>query len=173
MSEEYFADVKARNSVDYVLRSTQQHHIQLSMMADQKASMLLGASAIILTLIFNNLKAGQPALWMIVLGICVLFAAVFALLAVMPAVKGARWKHPNWLFFSTFARLDEETWLKTMSDLLKDDAKVYHAICNEIYQLGMILNEKKYKYLRYSYRTFLLGITLAAVSVLLDVIFFA
>ncbi len=170
MKQEPFADIKARNASDYLLRSTQQHHIQLSTMADQKASMLLGISAIILTLIFNNLKDGPPALWMMLLGPCILLAAIFALVAVMPAVKGFAWRTPNWLFFSTFAALDEDAYGAKMAEILKDDASVYHALTNEIYQLGIVLHSKKYKYLNYSYRTFLFGIIIASLSVVVEML---
>ena len=60
-----FAAVPERNTGDVLLRTTQQHHVQLSVMADTKANILITVSSIILTLILGkmsdpNLRAAAP-----------------------------------------------------------------------------------------------------------------
>ena len=51
--ENRFGGVKTRSSVDYMLRTTQQHHVELSKMADQKASILVGASLALIGINFG------------------------------------------------------------------------------------------------------------------------
>jgi hypothetical protein len=158
-----YADIKARSCVDYMLRSTQQHHVQLSMMADQKAHILLGAAAIILTMILNQMKSGAMQWWMMVLGLGVLGSAVFAILAIMPGYKNKKWQNPNYLFFANFSLLEPEEYMQKMGEIIRDDGKVYKAIVNEIYQLGQVLYFRKYRYLKLSYRLFLAGMLLCTV----------
>lgn len=159
---ELFKEVKARNCVDYLLRNTQQHHVQLSAMADQKANILLGVAAIILTLILGNFKQGDLQIWGMVLGFFVLLSAIFALMAIMPTLKRDKWPQPNWLFFGAFAPLDADQYKQKMAEIMKDDALVYEAIVNEIYQLGQVLHFHKYRYMKYSYQLFLAGLLLAS-----------
>ena len=49
-----FEKVKASNSIDHMLRTTQQHHVQLSFMADQKANIIIAFSSVLLTISFAN-----------------------------------------------------------------------------------------------------------------------
>ncbi len=161
-SEELFKEVRARNCVDYMLRNTQQHHVQLSAMADQKANILLGVAAIILTLILGNFKEGALQIWAMVLGFFVLLSAIFSLFAIMPGFKSRKWQHPNLLFFGVSANLQLEQYKEKMADIMKDDALVYDAIVNELYQLGQVLYFHKYRYMKYSYQLFLAGLVLAA-----------
>jgi hypothetical protein len=162
-STHLYADIKARGCVDYMLRSTQQHHVQLSSMADQKAHILLGVAAIILTMILNYMKTGGWQWWLMVLGLGVLSSAVFAILAIMPSYKNKKWHKPNYLFFTSFARLDPEEYMQKMGEIIRDDARVYETIINEIYQMGQVLHFRKYRYLKFSYRLFLAGMLLCTV----------
>lgn len=163
-----FSEIRARGCVDYLLRSTQQHHVQLSGMADQKAHILLGVAAIILTIIMSNTRDGRLPVWGLLLGGFVLLSAVFALLAIMPSLSHKKWQRPNWLFFASFSSLSSEEYMKKMAEILADDAKVYEAAVNEIYQIGQVLYHRKYRFLGYSYRLFLAGIILGSCSWLLE-----
>src|SRR5436305_14962917 len=59
-----FEDVHARSSVDNLLRTVQQHHVQLSLMADTKASILITNSSIVLTIALSRSNEAhlRPAL---------------------------------------------------------------------------------------------------------------
>jgi hypothetical protein len=48
-----------RNSIDHLLRSTQQYHIFLSGMADKKACLLIAAASVMLTIIFGRISNGE------------------------------------------------------------------------------------------------------------------
>ena len=66
---ELFAQVPERNTGDQFLRTTQQHHVTLSAMADTKASIIITVSSIVLTLSMGKLD--QPELRISVLTLTV------------------------------------------------------------------------------------------------------
>ena len=53
MFEEQLTTLPPRSSVIYMLRNTQQHHVHLSAMADQKASILIGLILTFLTTLLS------------------------------------------------------------------------------------------------------------------------
>ena len=46
----------------YMVRTMQQHHVQLSIMADQKANMLIGATFVVLTLAIGQSQSSSFSL---------------------------------------------------------------------------------------------------------------
>jgi len=153
-------EVEPRSSIVYLLRTTQQHHVNLSIMADQKANILIGASFILLTILFNNFQKGHDSIAVVALICFTLLAAFFAVLAVMPAISlgGKKVKRAaNPLFFGSFVHLSYDQYLIEMKKILQGDAQVYGAMATDIYQLGQVLYKKKYRYLGYSYRIFIVG----------------
>jgi hypothetical protein len=64
LEEEYemnFEKVRASNAIDYMLRTTQQHHVQLSFIADQKTNIIIAFSSVLLIfllLIIHLIKYG-------------------------------------------------------------------------------------------------------------------
>jgi uncharacterized membrane protein YbhN (UPF0104 family) len=58
--ERLFAAIPERNTSDCLLRTMQQHHVQLSVMADTKANIIITISSIVLTLALGRL--GDPLL---------------------------------------------------------------------------------------------------------------
>jgi len=162
--------IKSRVSVDQMLRTTQQHHVQLSQMADQKASLLFGIEALILTITIRDILTADFSYWALILAVSILISVVFALLAVMPSVHPPKYdpKNPDWLFFSAFAHLKQEEYMEKMWAICEDDTEVYSAIMRDIYNLGRVLHFKKYRFLRISYIVFLSGLILTVVIALLE-----
>ena len=168
--EQYsFKTVEARNTFDYMLRTSQQAHLQLSMMADQKASILLGAEVVMLTLLFGRLGPEKVDSWVFVLAGFVFLSAIFALMAVMPKYKidldGI--SNPNWLFFAFSAQLSPQEYRKKIAHIAQQDARIYETIVNDIHQMGSVLYKKKFRFLNLSYKTLLLGIATTFVMVLI------
>ena len=162
--------IKARVAIDQMLRTTQQHHVQLSQMADQKASLLFGIEALILTITIRDILTVHLTYWAVALALTILISVIFALLAVMPTVRPPRYdpKYPDWLFFSSFAHMEEEDYLEKMWAICQDDSQVYGAIMRDIYNLGRVLHFKKYRFLRISYLIFLSGLITTFVIAMLE-----
>jgi hypothetical protein len=167
-AERPFADVPERSSGDHLLRLLQQHHVQLSTMADTKANIIITVSSIVLTLVLG--RAGDPELRLgvIVLGSFTLVALLLAILAVLPKFRGTRKLQGvlppgfNLLFFGHFTGLDQQRYLREMAAAMQPGA-AYETVVRDVYVLGQYLAQHKYPYLRWSYLFFLSGFLLASV----------
>lgn len=148
----------------HLIRTTQTIHVQLSQMADQKASLLMGATFVIFTIAIGQAKGGHTALPLQILGAFAFFSAVFAILAVLPA-SSVRSRGPlNLLFFGSFTQLDEADYVERMVAMLGADESVYRAMAHDIYQNGAVLARKKYRLLGYAYRILLAGLIASALA---------
>ena len=166
-----FAAVPERNTGDVILRTTQQHHVQLSVMADTKANLLITVSSIVLTLVLGKLEdaALRPA--MLTLGAFILLSLLLAVIAVLPKYRPLRLApdaelppHFNLLFFGHFAELSRERFLGEVAKAMKSDGSVYETMAIDLYSIGVYLSRHKYFYLRLSYLFFLGGFVFACLA---------
>jgi hypothetical protein len=145
----------------HLLRTTQQIQYQLSQMADQKASMLLGITFVIFTIAVGQARSGgsaPPAL--LILGAAAFGAALLTVLAVLPSTKapsGAAGSD-NILFFGAFTKMSQDEYVATLLGTVADTQSVYEAFARDIYQNGRVLAAKKYRLLGYAYRVLLAGL---------------
>ena len=164
MSEEagqQFAGVRARSSVDNILRTIQQHHVQLSLMADTKASILITISSIVLTIALS--RSGDPRLRPALLTIAVssLISLLLAIIAVLPTFRLRRGTSANLFFFGHFASMSEADFMDQMARTLEGDEALYTAAVRDIHSLGVYLYRKKYRFLRLAYIALLSGFIIA------------
>ncbi|WP_439534037.1 Pycsar system effector family protein [Polymorphobacter sp.] len=155
----------------YMLRTMQQQHMTLSAMADQKANMLLGVSSVVLALVVRegSMARFHPA--MIILTVTVFLAALCCLLAVLPSIgrppAPVQPVQPNMLFFGVFTEFDEEAFHRHMQGIMGSDEAIYRAMIRDVYQQGLVLKRKKYRFLGYAYRVFIVGLVLTFVALLI------
>ncbi|MBN8482710.1 MAG: hypothetical protein J0L88_14095 [Xanthomonadales bacterium] len=165
-----YADIPERNTADNVLRTAQQHHVQLSTMADTKANIIITVSSIVLTLSLGRLNDPELRTGVLILAGFTLVALLLAILAVLPKYRPIRLRdealppHFNLLFFGHFAELPRERYLAEMNRVLMPDGTPYAIWAADIYSLGTYLAHHKYRYLRYSYLFFLAGFVLACIE---------
>jgi hypothetical protein len=155
------------NSI-HMVRTTQQIHVQLSAMADHKASILMGATFVIFTITIGQARNMTAPLALLILGAAAFFSAVFAVLAILPATHYKQTGPINLLFFGSFTRLTEEQYLEEALDRMKTDEGFYRTMLRDIYQNGVVLERKKYRLLGYAYRIFLFGLTASFGAFLFD-----
>ena len=148
----------------HMVRTSQQIHVQLSQMADQKASILMGATFVIFTIAIGQAHDGRAALPILILGGFAFFSAVFAVLAILPATRVRNTGPVNLLFFGSFARLEQDDYVDRVIDVLGADEAVFRTMASDIYQNGTVLARKKYRLLGYAYRILLVGLTCSAVA---------
>ena len=166
--EALFADVKGRNTADYLIRTAQQHHVHMSAMADTKANIIITVSSIVLTLSLGRLNEPSIQQSAVVLMAFTLIALLLAVLAVLPKYRPIATKKDslpasfNVMFFGHFAALEREQFYAEMAHALRSDPATYHALANDLYSLGYYLAKHKYRYLRFSYLVFLTGFIAAA-----------
>lgn len=165
-----FQSVAERNTADVILRTAQQHHVQLSTMADMKANILLTVSSIVLTLSVSRLNDPELRVAMAVLAGFTLFALFLAVLAVLPKYRPIRLKDPeaplppgfNLLFFGHFAELSRERFEREIANHMQGQGNIYRTMARDLYGLGFYLSRFKYRYLRLSYLFFLSGFVLSS-----------
>jgi hypothetical protein len=152
----------------HLLRTTQQIQYQLSQMADQKASMLLGITFVIFTIAVGQSRNGPPQPALLILGGAAFMAAVLTVLAVLPAIKAppAPGKTDNILFFGAFTQMPEADYVALLLDTITDPRAVYEAFARDIYQNGKVLAAKKYRLLGYAYRVLVAGLAASLVAFL-------
>jgi hypothetical protein len=161
-----FSNVPPRPNADNLLRTAQQHHVQLSVMADTKASILITISSIVLTIALS--RSGDPQLRpaLLTLAAACLISLLLAIIAVLPTFAGPRANSRrgmtrNILFFGHFASMSEQEYLAAMERILSSDALIYETAVRDIHSLGIYLYRKKYRFLRFAYVALLVGFILA------------
>ncbi len=151
----------------HLMRTMQQHHVTLSAMADQKASIIIGVNSVVFALVVKE-AATNPTL--LVLAASSGLAAVLCMLAVLPKLDGGNGPAapPNLLFFGGFTQLSEADWIDWLERTNADDHAIQVAMARDVYQLGQVLAQKKYKYLGWGYRVIIGGLIATFVVFLLQ-----
>ena len=162
-----------RTAVDNILRVNHGNQRRLGLMADAKANIMVTVTSIVFSVTVANLD-NEAIRWPL-LGFafgCFL-ALLFAIFAIIPntdypKVKGSQEidrESPifNPLFFGHFAHLDIHEYKEDYAKILMTDDSVYDSMAGDIYGQGKILALKKYKYLKWSYTSFLWGMTTAII----------
>lgn len=163
-----FSGVEGRNTADYLMRTAQQHHTQISMMADTKANILITVSSIILTVALSQLGSTRMRAAMLTLCAFTLVSLVLAILAILPKFKrievdgGSLPENFNLLFFGHFTAISRDRYLDELEHVLEDDARVYDTLARDLYSIGQYLDRWKYRYLRWAYIALLLGFLAAS-----------
>jgi hypothetical protein len=158
----------APNAVQ-MLRTAQSGTLALSQMADQKASILMGATVVVFSLsVGRALAPGGHLPWsMAVLAGFSFLSALCAVSAVLPSVAARRPDpafRPNRLFFGHFAQRDEEEWTAEMLAELGNEEAMFRLMLHDLYQNGRVLHAKKYRFLGYAYRLFIAGLVATMVT---------
>ena len=154
----------------HLVRTAQINTLKLSQMADQKASILIGATFVVFSLVVTRLIGTEITWSTICLAGTAFLSSMCAVVAVVPSLGRAP-KDPeafNPLFFGHFAEVDEHQWREDMLDRFKTDESLFRAMLKDIHQNGRVLFNRKYRFLTYAYRTFLGGLLLTWVVYLAE-----
>jgi hypothetical protein len=158
------ADPEYSPNAVHLLRTAQLAQLQLSAMADTKASILMGATFVIFTITIGRAQVAAAPLPLLILGGAAFVSAVFAILAVLPATRRSKpAANANLLFFGVFTHLPEDVFIDEIMRLRTDD-QIYRAMARDVYQAGKVLQRKKYRMLSYAYWTFLTGLVASCIA---------
>lgn len=143
------------------------NNVTMSQIADQKASMLMGATFLVFTLAIGQASrtGGHPVLPLLVLGAFAFVAAAFAIAVVMPSARTplSADGRDNLMFFGIIGQLDEDSYVEQMLDNLSDDDTLFRMMMRDVWQNSQVLRNKKYRLLAHAYRIFLTGLIASAV----------
>ncbi len=147
----------------HLVRTAQQMQLQLSQMADQKASILMGATFVSFTIAIGQVSSGGISPALIILATFAFLAAVLAMMVVMPRVGTLppEMVDGSLLFFGAFSQIPEEEFVAKLKGRLVADDLVYTTMIRDMHQNGQVLASRKYRFLGYAYRTFLTGLVLS------------
>lgn len=141
------------------LRANLTKHMTLNQMADHKASMIMTASSLMLTISvtqYDKLDLPTFAVLMLTGGLAILFS-IFAIIPVLH-VKGVL----NLFYFRSFAQVSEEDFKAAFKETIADKEKLYDAYLREIYYLGKHRLTHKYLWIRNGLWVLLVGLLAAA-----------
>ena len=160
------------NSAIFALQTIQQHHVTLSQMADQKANIVIAAASVIFALVVSQGHAGQMSPSLLILAFSAFAGAGLCIVAVMPSIgRPQKAVNHNMLFFGAFADLPEQVWRDHMLDIMSTNPGIHDAMLRDIHQMGSVLKHRKYRYLGYGYRVFVLGLALTLIAYCLEQVF--
>ncbi len=153
----------------HLMRTAQGAHLRLSAMADQKASILMGATFVIFTITVSQSRESVPPLALLVLGAAAFLAAIFAILALLPKIRPTRSDEaPNLLFFGSFTHLGQEEFTDQLLSRLRTDELIYRTMAQDMYQNGLVLQRKKYRMLGLAYRVFIVGLVASFLTFIVE-----
>ncbi len=142
------------------------NNVTMSQIADQKASMLMGATFLVFTLALGQASrsSGHAPLALIVLGAFAFIAAIFAIAVVMPSSRAplSADGRDNLMFFGVIGQLEEDIYVERMIENLSEDETLFRMMMRDVWQNSQVLRNKKYRLLGYAYRTFLAGLVASA-----------
>lgn len=154
----------------HLMRTAQLNTLALSQMADQKASILMGATFLVFSLSVSRALTGEMPVSLALLALFSFLSSLCAVVAVLPSVGGRRGKskRPNKLFFGHFAHLDEDEWVESLLAELERDETVFRTMMHDVYQNGQVLYRRKYRFLAYAYQLFIAGLTVTLIVFALE-----
>jgi hypothetical protein len=165
--------MKSKNvdrATDNLFRIVMNNHLQLSALADHKANMIITVCSIIISLIVHRIADPELQSTVIALALTCLIAILFAVYSTLPKYESKKEgamkaKNPNFnvIFFGDFTHLDYPDFERELEKVINDHDLVYEALAKDLYALGKVLHDKKYRFIRYSYLTFMIGLVVSGI----------
>lgn len=166
---------KLEKGAEALLRVTLRNQMDLSDMADRKASLLISINTLVLSVIGSLLytkfdKNPELVAPTVVLAAVCLSVIILAILSTRPKISGGTFtnkqvkaKSVNLLFFGNFYKmsLDEYQW--ATDEMLHDREYMFEAITRDIHSLGIVV-AKKYRFLNLAYNMFMYGLIVAVLA---------
>ena len=145
------------------LRANLEKHMTLNRMADSKASMIITAASLIITITLTQ-YAHMHLHTVILLAGAGVSALIFSIFAIIPPLHASG--SINLFYFRSFACMTEEEFKQAFMETIADKEKLYDAYLHEIYFLGKQRLTRKYALIRNGLGSLLVGLLGAFISVL-------
>jgi hypothetical protein len=169
---------KASKGIETMFRTTMASHLQLSMMADNKANLMISINAIIASIMISSFVrnfAEVPHLIIptVMLTMVCIGTIVFAILSTRPNIKSPSVpkENPDILFFGDFVHLSPDLYQQGMRNIMRNHEQLYNSMISNLYLQGKVL-AKKYRLLKVSYNIFMVGFALVLLTYAIAYIFF-
>jgi hypothetical protein len=165
-------------AVQAMLKNSSSNHQRLSVMADNKAFIMISVNAIIIPVIIgavigkfvNNPKLVPPTVLLLLVNVA---AIIYAVLATRPHIsKGVFTKEDvdnksvNLLYYGSFYNMELKDFAYGMQQLMNDNEFLYGSFIKDIYWQGKVIG-RKFKLLRISYDIFMYGTIMSVLAYLI------
>ena len=167
METDFFDKVpEDRTAVDNIFRLNVTNQMRLNIMADAKANIMITVTAIVFSVTVAELDNEVMRNPLMFFAMCCIGSLLCAIVAIIPSTNYPKDEDgnldktsPNFdpLYFGHFAQMDIEDYKEHYADSLMTDDKVYDTLAKEMYISGKTLALVKYRWLRWSYTSFLFG----------------
>ena len=162
-----------------VIRTTMRNNIDLTAIADNKASMLLTLSSLLFTIlipvVLSNIEIIiDEVLYipLLILALTCIVSIVMAALVTRPMklsgqafdMSGAKQFSP--FFFGNYYKMSEASYKDYVEKQFKDSAMIKQYIISDMYHVGVGLG-RKYSRIRRCYSVFIIGMLLTVLSAIL------
>lgn len=167
-----------------LFRVTYRTQISLIRIADNKANMIMGINAMIITILMGiissriifsseSVEGGLRLIVPVVLIILTsLFTAIFAVRAAQPRLISPKEVNPSeqekasLLYFGNIWNLTTKEYINKMENLLDSTQEMYQHMIIDIHNQARVL-QRKYKMLRTAYTIFMVGYTVSILTFLI------
>ena len=168
--------------VETMFRSSSSNHLRLSVMADNKAFIMISVNSILISvgigLIIGKFVLAPKLFVPTVLLLSVnVITVIYAVLATRPAIMKGRFtmeevenKTVDLLFFGSYYKMSLEDFEFGIRQLMDDIEFLYGNLIRDIYQQGKNLG-RKYRLLRISYNIFMYGMVLSVMAYIISFFF--
>ncbi len=146
------------------LRANLSKHMDLNKMADSKASMIMTAASLVITITLTQYdRLDLPTVLFLAGSGCL--SVIFSILAIIPPLHAG--DTINLFYFRSFSELSEDEFKQRFRDCITDREKLYDAYLHEIYFLGKHRLTRKYALIRNGLWTLLAGLVSATFSAII------
>jgi hypothetical protein len=163
----YFDGVpEDRTAVDNIFRLGVTNQMRLNINADRKAGQMITVSAIVFSVTAANFDNPILMYPLMFFAICCILTLLFAIIAIIPNAKYPKNNLGKLdqtsdefdpLYFGHFSYMTKNEYKAYYALTIMNDDRIYDALAGEMYFSGKSLALVKYKWLRWSYATFLFG----------------
>ena len=163
----YFDNVpEDRTAVDNIFRLNVTNQMRLNQMADQKANIMITVSAIVFSVTVAELDNPVMKYPLMFFAVCCIISLLCAIIAIIPNTNYPKDEDGNLdktspqfepLYFGHFSQMELEEYKEGYAESLMTDDRIYDALADEMYISGKTLALVKYRWIRWSYSSFLLG----------------
>ena len=166
--------------IQTMLRLTSENHVELSNMADGKASILISVNAIIISVILSVLIRRIEVDTHLTIPTFIFLASslttiIIAIMATRPKVSTGDFsredilnKSTNLLFFGNFYKTKVQEYKWAMTTMMRDPDYLYSSLIMDIHQLGVVL-ARKYKLIRLAYTIFMIGLFISVLAFMIAI----
>lgn len=159
---------RSERGVETLFRLLSKNQYTLNTMIDTKSNILISINALILSLVLgtvmSQLGRDPHLIFPIVMMLFTNLASMaFAIFATRPELLHGNCETSNLLFYGNFHHMEEREYVDNVTALMNNGDEVYEAIAKDTYYLGKTI-DRKFKLIRRSFNTFLIGVVLSVIS---------